>query len=270
MSHARRGFIRIRRGIECASADAHFGNYSSVEACEQACAATRGCRFFIYGTGKKAGHCWQEFTESPTCAEGWEPDAFDFYSLVRYSLVGSVRLHGGGECQSPDMLLGKFQAVHECALACAGMSGCRFFIYGSGAKAGSCWHELSESADCPEGYQDDDYDFYQLTVTPSGSLASPPRSPPLGLTPWRPWQPPPPPNPPLPPSLPAPSHLPCAPCGHPVGTLGTFVAGALVALLSSSVLRRVRGANDRRMDGARSGASHVALPLSDPDGGPLL
>ena len=158
-------YISVRRGAECTSADAHFGRYESVELCEAACAAAFACRFFIFGVGNKSGHCWQEFTESANCSEGWQADDYDFYSMVllplptlscqpsdprrqaphtrlqtlgapnynpgccqhqvRWSLVGSVRLHRGGECRSPDRMLGQFSEVHECAAMCARTHNCR-------------------------------------------------------------------------------------------------------------------------------------------------
>ena len=39
-----------------------------------------------------------------------------------------------------------------------------FFIFGTGAKAGSCWHELSSSEECPEGFEVDEYNFYKLSI----------------------------------------------------------------------------------------------------------
>ena len=46
-----------------------------------ACARKAGCNYFIFGVGKKAGSCWQEFTSGDECPEGWEADDFDFYEL---------------------------------------------------------------------------------------------------------------------------------------------------------------------------------------------
>ena len=43
-----------------------------------------------------------------------------------------------------------------------GVSRCRFFIFGTGDKAGWCWHEFTDRASCPEGFEEDQYDFYEL------------------------------------------------------------------------------------------------------------
>ena len=251
---ARQEYVRVRRGVECASGDASFGMYDSVEQCEAACVATFACRFFIFGTGSKVGHCYQEFTEAPSCAEGWEPDEYDFYSLVRWSHIGSVRLHGGGECQSPDRMLGQFEHVHECATACARTPACRYFIFGTGSKAGGCWFELTQSAGCPEGFEDDAYDFYQLAVTAGNH----------GNESHRLLPPPPPPSPPSPPLLLSPSP---AACGAP-RLVGPFVGGALTACIifafSHALIPLPKHARHRPPTGA------VPVALGADDGSSLL
>ena len=40
-----------------------------------------GCDFFIYGKDTKSGVCYWEKTADASCPEGWEADAYDFYSL---------------------------------------------------------------------------------------------------------------------------------------------------------------------------------------------
>ena len=85
------------------------------------------------------------------------------------------------ECASGDLKLGEFATVAECAAACR-QSACRFFIYGhdyAPTKRGHCWHEFAYDASCPEGWEEDEYDFYELVWTPP---APPPAAPP-GL-PW--------------------------------------------------------------------------------------
>ena len=42
--------------------------------------------------------------------------------------------------------------------------GGKFFIYGKGGKAGSCWWETTPSRDCPEGWEEDAYDFYEIQI----------------------------------------------------------------------------------------------------------
>ena len=72
------------------------------------------------------------------------------------------------ECASGDLKLGEFATVAECAAACR-QSACRFFIYGHDyepTKRGHCWHEFTYDASCPEGWEEDGYDFYELVWTP--------------------------------------------------------------------------------------------------------
>ena len=82
------GFTLLRHFAECTSDDTQLGNFGDVDDCAAACRDTPGCRFFVYGLGSspftaedKSGRCWWEYTTSPTCAEGWEPDSYDFYEL---------------------------------------------------------------------------------------------------------------------------------------------------------------------------------------------
>ena len=51
----------------------------------------------------------------------------------------------------------------ECASACRDTNGCQFFVYGTRWKAGYCYWEKTASADCPEGWEDDNYDFFSLS-----------------------------------------------------------------------------------------------------------
>jgi hypothetical protein len=49
--------------------------------------------------------------------------------------------------------------------ACADLcraSGETFFIFGIGSKAGNCYSESTTSPACPEGFETDQYDFYEL------------------------------------------------------------------------------------------------------------
>lgn len=39
----------------------------------------KGGKFFIFGTGKKAGKCYMEKTKNAACTEGWETDSYNFY-----------------------------------------------------------------------------------------------------------------------------------------------------------------------------------------------
>ena len=46
-------------------------------------------------------------------------------------------------------------------------NGCRFFIYGTAAHAdmtGRCYWEQTKNAGCPEGWETDFYDFYEVNA----------------------------------------------------------------------------------------------------------
>ena len=68
----------------------------------------------------------------------------------------------GVECNSEDKHLGDLDNVWECADACKEISECKYFIYGTGEKEGICFWEKTESADCPEGWEEDQFDFYEM------------------------------------------------------------------------------------------------------------
>ena len=172
----------LHEGAECQSPDEYLGSFSSVTQCADACAATDGCSFFIYGTDQKSGSCWVEFTTSAACAEGWEIDYYNFYGLTRappnppfppppppspptnpitpssyYQLVRT-----GAECTSNDAMLGTDMTLSDCAQKCIDTPGCLFFIYGTGFKAGRCYWEYTATEACSEGFEVDNYDFYRI------------------------------------------------------------------------------------------------------------
>ena len=75
----------------------------------------------------------------------------------------------GAECASSDEKLGDFSNVQICADACARKPQCQFFIYGVSSEFGTeCWWERTSSASCPEGWESDSYDFYQI-ISPFGN-----------------------------------------------------------------------------------------------------
>jgi len=84
-------------------------------------------------------------------------------------IVGAsfINRMSGHECYSSDEKLGKFATVQQCADACANTHGCYFFDFGTNSKDGWCYWEKTqgdlEHGFCPEGYQSDKYDFYELT-----------------------------------------------------------------------------------------------------------
>ena len=86
-----------------------------------------------------------------------------FISSVAYKKVNS-----GVECVSNDEKLGSFSKVEECANACRNKTECHFFVYGTGTiKSGWCYWEKTSNSLCHEGWEDDDYDFYQLNLNKS-------------------------------------------------------------------------------------------------------
>ena len=72
------------------------------------------------------------------------------------------------ECMSSDMSLGEKATRDECAEACINTADCKFFIYGKGSKSRRCWFEYTQSEDCPEGWEPDEYDFYEI-ISPSST-----------------------------------------------------------------------------------------------------
>ena len=71
-------------------------------------------------------------------------------------------MHFHGECRSSDKNLGNKNSVAECASACKTENGCKYFVYGTGVKDGKCYWEKTTSAECPEGWKTNDYDFYSV------------------------------------------------------------------------------------------------------------
>ena len=69
----------------------------------------------------------------------------------------------GVECESGDKYLGRKDSLNECASECQATEGCEYFVYGTGWKTGMCFWEKTTSADCPEGWEKDHYNFYSLS-----------------------------------------------------------------------------------------------------------
>lgn len=63
----------LHEQVECNSADKNLGDagtFDTVGGCANACGETEGCKFFIFGTGTKAGACYMEETQTADCSEG--------------------------------------------------------------------------------------------------------------------------------------------------------------------------------------------------------
>jgi hypothetical protein len=98
-------YVLTQSGSECQSSDTWLGWFSTVQQCADACRNGDFCRYFIYGTGSKAGNCYEEYTDAATCPEGWESDEYDFYHAPR-KFFG---VKWGSECKSADLYLGAFR-----------------------------------------------------------------------------------------------------------------------------------------------------------------
>ena len=200
MAAARGGsYELVKSGVECDTPnDTNLGDQESLQACADACAANSGCRFFIYGTDNKAKRCWRENTMSRECPEGWEHDHYDFYALTSAASPNPPtppppppsalpsrpppsppnpppppemlyhRERYQAECASADTSLGTQPTLEDCANRCLATNGCAYFIYGRGYKKGRCFWEHTNSSQCTEGWETDEYDFYSIRCTANG------------------------------------------------------------------------------------------------------
>ena len=82
-----------------------------------------------------------------------------------YVFIVGTLVKSGVECKSEDNYLGDFDTVGECSNACREKSGCNFFIYGTGGKAGKCYWEKTKNRECPEGWESHQYDFHEIPIT---------------------------------------------------------------------------------------------------------
>mmetsp|Transcript_9008 Transcript_9008/g.21463 ORF Transcript_9008/g.21463 Transcript_9008/m.21463 type:complete len:1020 (-) Transcript_9008:69-3128(-) len=154
---------------ECKSSGRNMGDKSTLQECAAAVEAAalttdRAGKplFFIFGKDSKRGNCYWELTDSESCKEGWEKDRYDFYELKQSQRSLPALVKADVECKCKGRYLGKFPSIQQCASA-AERSGGLFFIFGKGRKAEKCYRENTVAAECPEGFERDLYDFYQLT-----------------------------------------------------------------------------------------------------------
>eukprot|EP01048_Picozoa_sp_COSAG05_P020182 COSAG05_NODE_3362_length_2117_cov_1.266601_1_plen_497_part_10 len=106
-----------------------------------------------------------------TCKESWSWMGQDYSCGVCVDPVTSpaiVELIAHNvECNSADIYLGEFETLLGCTTACVDTSDCQYFTYGlssgpQGNKNGGCYAEVTDSANCDEGFQSDSYDFYKI------------------------------------------------------------------------------------------------------------
>ena len=75
-------------------------------------------------------------------------------------------IKSGASCSTAYALLGSFDTIDGCADKCVHTEGCRFFSYGTGSKAGSCYHDKTIDGTCSEGWVPDSFNFYVRTASP--------------------------------------------------------------------------------------------------------
>merc|ERR1712166_852218 len=67
-------FKKVKANHKCKSRKVNFGKHASVDSCAAAVHhknKNKSNIFFIFGTGRKRGYCYQEMTRSSSCREGW-------------------------------------------------------------------------------------------------------------------------------------------------------------------------------------------------------
>lgn len=89
-----------------------------------------------------------------------------FDNLRHISIQVYRLLQKGKECNSGEKYLGQFETVENCAYACFAEQNCKYFIYGYGTVSNKwCYHEYHQvdaTTICPDGFQSDSYNFYEL------------------------------------------------------------------------------------------------------------
>ena len=66
------------------------------------------------------------------------------------------------ECNSADTKLGEVRTPYECAHLCRIQPGCKYFSVGNNGGSENCYQEHTTSSTCPEGWDWDSYNFYEL------------------------------------------------------------------------------------------------------------
>jgi len=85
--------------------------------------------------------------------------------------TGFELIRSNAECKSSDVNLGTATSAQDCANKMkARFPTAQFFIFGKGGKAGRCYKENTSTAACTEGWEPDQYDFYQVARENSFSV----------------------------------------------------------------------------------------------------
>lgn len=99
--------------------------------------------------------------EASYVAEESKANATSTDQVISERATKYFRERSGVECRSSDRNMGSKGSVRDCAHAVQA-SGGSYFIYGTGSKRGNCYLELTSTATCPQGWENDQYDFYSL------------------------------------------------------------------------------------------------------------
>ena len=76
------GYKLIKKDHECATPDTNLHPAETVQKCAQKCREQNGCKYFIYGKGKKDKNCYWESSVPDEGCPKWESDDYDFYEVV--------------------------------------------------------------------------------------------------------------------------------------------------------------------------------------------
>lgn len=78
------GYRPIKYHHYCKAKWEELGDFpyaDGVSDCASKCKDTPGCKYFFIYIYKSGGHCYQSFTESEDCKEGWKKATYDSYVL---------------------------------------------------------------------------------------------------------------------------------------------------------------------------------------------
>ena len=116
--------------------------------------ASLACNGGLSGSCKKEGGAWSH--KEVTCG-------------TYQSKAASRLIADGKTCASPQESLGSYRSIHDCAYACASVTGCRYFTFETGKDETAkkeCFEEKTTSPDCPEGWiEDDSFNVFEIVAT---------------------------------------------------------------------------------------------------------
>jgi len=128
-----------------------------------------GCKDTDNGaTDANNGGCDYYSNHVGKCGERDDDDfmAHKMCCVCKNSIYETVKLNV--LCQSDDMKLETYNYVRDCAEACRAIPGCQYFSFGKNTVDnkcfGQCWWMKTKSADCPEGFKPEGYNFYKMKI----------------------------------------------------------------------------------------------------------